>query len=153
MTDGERKVEVGWLINAGTVTRGDQRLANFYLDLDAKTGVRVAADHKVVFDIVRGKLLRYGKTVGAVGDTGVTIGAHAYTIELTEPTFDVGLHDLKMYSWKLIVRRGDDAIVTSSKASSLCAPLEHDREMTELDQQNEVRRRVIYYLAWRELGM
>jgi hypothetical protein len=150
MKDLDKKVEVGWLINAGTVTRGETRLANLYLDLDAPA-VRVAADHKVVFDVVRGKVLRYGKAVGKVDGDRVTINGTAYTFEWGDLQQEHG-----MDAWRLVVRRDHDgkAIVTSDLASSLCAALHRkDHPMTDAEQQDEVRRRVTFYLAWRELGM
>jgi hypothetical protein len=152
LVDSENKLEVGWLINAGTVTKGEKRLANMYLDLDAKTGVRVAADHKVVFDVRNGKVLRYGESIGTVDGDTVTIGKHVYTLEWKEPSFEKGLHDIHILAWKLAVHRGDDVIITSEKASSLCAPL-HKGKMTDAEQQDEVRRRVVFYLAWRERGI
>jgi hypothetical protein len=151
MKDLDKKVEVGWLINAGTVTRGETRLANLYLDLDAPGGVRVAAEHRVVFDVARGKVLRYGKTVGKVAGDHVTIDATAYTFEWGTLQQDHGVD-----SWRLVVRRDQDgkATITSELASSLCAALHRkDRPMTDAEQQDEVRRRVTFYLAWRELGM
>jgi len=152
LVDAEKKLEVGWLVNAGTVTKGEKRLANMYLDIDAKTGVRVAADHKVVFDVRNGKVLRYGEAIGKVDGDTVTIGKHVYTIEFTEPSFEKGLDDIHILSWKLAVHRGDDVIITAAKASSLCAALRKGG-MTDAEQQDEVRRRVVFYLAWRERGM
>jgi hypothetical protein len=153
LTDTEKKLEVGWLINAGTVTKGEMRLANFYLDLDAKDGVRVAADHKVVFDVKHGKILRYGEAIGTVDANTVTIGKHVYTLAFSDPSSEKGLRDIKILAWKLEVRRGDDLIMTSDKASSLCAALHSKQPMTDAEQQDEVRRRVVFYLAWRERGM
>jgi hypothetical protein len=153
LTDLDNKVVVEWLINAGTVRRGDTRVANLYLDLDAPGGVRVAADHKVVFDVVRGKVLRYGKRVGTVDGDTVTIGGHAYTLEFSDLRIEHGLREIEIDSWKLVVRRGDATVLTSDRASSLCAPLHRKTPMTEADQRDEVRRRVTFYLAWRELGM
>jgi len=153
LTDVAKKVDIEWLINAGTVRRGDTRLANLYLDLDAPGGVRVAADHKVVFDVVRGKLLRYGKKVGSVDGDSVTIDGHAYTLEFSDLKVEHTGRGVDIDSWKLVVRRGDTVIATSDQASSLCAPLHKDAPMSEADQRDEVRRRVAFYLAWRELGM
>lgn len=153
MTDVPKKLEVDWLINAGTVLRGEVRLANLYLDVDAKDGVRVAADHKVVFDMKKGKILRYGVAIGMVDGDTVTIDKHVYTLAWIPLKSDVGLHDIALLNWKLEVRRGDDVIVTSDKASSLCAALHSKDPMTDAQQQDEVRRRVVFYLAWRERGM
>ena len=151
LTDSEKKLEVGWLINAGTVTKGETRIANLYLDLDAKTGVRVAADHKVVFDVRNGKVVRYGKAIGTVDGDTVTFGKHVYVLAFTDPSSESGVRDRKILAWKVTVKRGDDVVITSDKASALCAAL-HDN-ITDAQQQDEVRRRIVFYLAWRERGM
>jgi len=151
MKDLDKKVEVRWLINAGTVTRGETRLAHLYLDIEAPAGVRVAADHEVVFDIVRGKVLRHGKAVGTVDGEHVTIQGTAYTFEWGNLQKVEGLA-----GWHLVVRRDRDgkAIVASDLAVSLCGSLHHeDRPTTDAERQDELRRRVTFYLAWRELGM
>jgi hypothetical protein len=153
LIDHEKRLEVGWLINAGTVTKGETRLANLYLDLDAKDGVRVAADHKVVFDVKHGKILRYGEAIGTVDGDTVTIGKHVYTLAFSGQSSETGLHGIALLAWKLEIRRGDVVIMTSDKASSLCAALHSKQPMTAADQQDEVRRRVVFYLAWRERGM
>jgi hypothetical protein len=153
LKDLDKKVDIEWLINAGTVRRGDTRLANLYLDLDAPGGVRVAADHRVVFDVARGKVLRYGKKVGTVDGDTITINGHAYAIDYSDLKIDHGVRDVEIDSWKLVVKRGDTVIATSDRASSLCAPMHRTTPMSEAEQRDEVRRRVTYYLAWRELGM
>lgn len=90
MTDRERKLDIGWLINSASIEKGGKRLAALYLDIEAKTGLRVVTSKKVVFDIAGDKVRRYG----------------------VDPFADADEQD-----------------------------------------QEEIRRRVIYYLEWRELGM
>lgn len=152
LKDVDKRLDIEWLINAGTVRRGETRVANLYLDLDAPEGVRVAAEHRVVFDVVRGKVLRYGKRVGTVDGDTITIAGHAYTLAFSDLKIEHGVREIEIDSWKLVVQRGDTVVATSERASSLCAPL-HRNGMSEADQRDEVRRRVTYYLAWRELGM
>ena len=46
-------------------------------------------------------------------------------------------------------------MLQSNEASALCAPLARARKgivMSSAEQQEEVRRRVAFYLAWREVG-
>lgn len=145
MTDKEKKRSIGYLINSAEIkNEKDKRLGMLYLDIDNKPGLRVVRERKVVFDIKNGKVLKLGKAVGTIDGNNVTFGRRTYTIELTDP------HEHHTPSWKLAVKRGDQLIIEAEHASSLCAGLH--REMTPEQLEDEVRRRVIYYLAWRELG-
>lgn len=146
MTDKDRNVTVGYLINSAEIKKGEKRVGAFYLDLEAKGGIRVARDHKVVFDIKKGKLVKLGKAVGTVDGNVVTIGKKTFLVELSNPH---EIHDV-MPAWNLAVKRGDQVIIETDEASSLCSGLK--KEMTDAEAEDEVRRRVIYYLAWRELG-
>lgn len=151
MTDAEKGLKIGWLFNAASIEKGDpehggKRLGSLYLDLDNPSGIRVAQGHKVVYDIKGDAVRRYGEVIGHVTKDGVTFGKHAYTIALT----DHQLVDKIINVWKLEVRRGDDVIVTSESAASLCDGMK--KGLTEAQSMDEVRRRVIYYLAWREVG-
>ena len=94
LIDSENQLEVGWLINAGTVKRGETRLANLYLDLDAPGGVRVAAEHRIVFDLRKGKILRYGVTIGTVDGDTVTIDKHVYALSWGALPPDQGVRDI-----------------------------------------------------------
>lgn len=147
MEDKEKGLSIGWLINSASIEKGERRLAALYLDLEDKRGMRVTLGKKVVFDIAGTAVRRYGQVVGKRdNDKGtVTFGKHVYTIELTNQ------HELHMApAWTLTVKRGDDVIVTSDEASSLCRAM--NVGMDDAGSEEEVRRRVIYYLAWRELG-
>jgi hypothetical protein len=149
MHDQEKNYQVGYLINSGKITRTDPKrtLGAIYLD-EQPTGLRTVKDRKVVFDIKNGKLTKYGKTIATIGaDHSITFGKRVYTIELTNRH---DIHD--MPAWDLAVKRGDKVIVTSTEASALCAPMHRDPPWTEEQMQDEVRRRVMYYLAWRETG-
>jgi hypothetical protein len=99
-----------------------------------------------VFDVKNGKLLKFGKAVATIEGNLISFGRRKYTIELTNPHME---HEV-MPAWTLAVKRGDQLIIESEHASSLCAGLHH--EMTPEQHEEEVRRRVIYYLAWREVG-
>jgi hypothetical protein len=149
MTDTQRGFEIGYLINSASIAKGDKRLAAIYLDLEAKGGMRTVRERKIVFDIKGDKLRKLGKVIGTIDrqkDT-VTIKGSTYAIELTDPGT---AHD--MPTWKLVVKRGDDVVLTSDAASSLCSGMKAPGGMTDEEAKEEVRRRVIFYLAWRETG-
>lgn len=153
MTDVENKFDIGWLINSGEIkTKAGKRLGTLYLDIEAKDGIRVVTSKKIIYDIKNGRILRYGKPVGTFDPAGaIAFGSKAYTIEFTDQK---PFHD--MPSWTMTVKRGDAVIVESTEASALCAVMHRERDgatMTEAEQQHEIRRRVAYYLAWREFGM
>jgi hypothetical protein len=154
MHDVEKKLDVGWLINAASITRGagtdhEKRLAALYLDIDTPGGIRVVADKKVIYDVKKSKILRYGKVIGSVdADGNATFGKTTYAILFSDPKDDHG-----MPAWTVTVKRGDAVVAETQTGSALCAGLHRDPPMTEAEQQDEVRRRVIYYLAWRETGM
>ena len=148
MTDNEKKLDIGFLINSASITKGkdEKRVGAFYLDIESKHGMRVVKGKSVVYDIKGGKLVKRGKAVATITGDTIAFGKKQYTIELTDPHFE---HE-KMPAWKLAVRRDGELIVEAEHASSLCAGLH--KEMTPAQHEEEVRRRVIYYLAWRELG-
>jgi hypothetical protein len=155
MTDKERGFEIGWLVNAGSITMGgrgtktEKRIGALYLDLDNKPGLRVAQGKTVVFDIKGDKVRKYGKPIATIDASGaVSFGGRIYTIELTDPR----MIEQIMPAWNLTVKRGDKVIIESSLASSLCAGMHRDPPMTDAESREEVRRRVIFYLAWRETG-
>ena len=123
-----------------------KRLAALYLDLEAKDGLRVVTSKQVIFDIKGDKVRRYGKVIGRIDSSGgFVLGKQTYTIELSDKSGD---HE--MPTWKMVVKRGDTVVIESERASALCAGFK--KNMTDEEAQEEVRRRVIFYLAWRELG-
>src|SRR5215207_884406 len=144
MADKEKKTEIGFLINSASITATKKRIGGFYLDTESKHGIRVVKGKTVVYDIKGNKLLKRGKAVAKIDGDTIAFGKKVYTIELSDKHEE---HD--MPAWKLVVRRDGEVIVDGEHASSLCAALH--REMTPADHEQEVRRRVIYYLAWREL--
>lgn len=147
MVDKEKKLDIGFLINSAEIINAKgKRIGAFYLDIDSKKPIRVVKDRKVVFDVKGDKLLKLGKVVATIDGNTLSFGKKAFTIELTDPHT---MHDV-MPAWKLAVRRGDQLIVEAEHASSLCAGL--SKTMTPAEHEDEVRRRVIYYIAWRELG-
>lgn len=146
MTDTEKTYTVSYLINSGRISNGKTWIGAIYLD-DDKSGLRTVKDRKVIFDVKNGKLRKRGKTIATIADNTVAFGKRVYTIELAN-RHDV--HD--MAAWDLTVKRGDKVIITSTEASALCAPMHRDPPWTEDQMQDEVRRRVMYYLAWRETG-
>lgn len=149
MTDEEKSYMVSYLINSGRISNGKNWIGAIYLDDDAKAGLRSVKDHRVVFDVKGGKLRKYGKAIATINaDGSVAFGKRVYTIELSNP-HEEGDH---FSSWDLSVKRGDKIIATSKEASALCAPMHRDPPWTDEQKQDEVRRRVMYYLAWRETG-
>src|SRR5512139_1548511 len=85
MTDKEKQREVGYLINSASITNAaKRRVGAFYLDIEAKSGLRVVRDKKVVFDIKGDKLVKLGKPVATIDGHTITFGKRAYTIELTD---------------------------------------------------------------------
>jgi hypothetical protein len=68
MHDVEKKLDIGWLINAASITRDtgtdrEKRLAALYLDIDNPSGIRVVADRKVIYDL-KDPALRQGDRLG-----------------------------------------------------------------------------------------
>jgi hypothetical protein len=155
MTDKEKKREIGWLINSGEIkTDKAKRITALYLDIEAKGGIKVVTGKKVVFDVKAGILRRYGKAIGSLDATtgAITINKQSYSVDFANRHTPHG--DLP--AWNLTVKRGDDVVIESTDASALCAAMERARTggtMADAEQQDEIRRRVAYYLAWRELGM
>jgi len=147
LADKERGISVGYHINSATITKAKKRLGALYLDVENKSGMRVVKDKQVVFDIKAGKVRKRGKAIATVDGGTIMFGRTKYTIELSNPTT---VHE--MATWELTVKKGDTVIIESKEASSLCAGMHRDPPMTEDDKQDEVRRRVILYLAWRETG-
>lgn len=153
MTDVEKKLGIGWLINSGEIrTEKGRRVAALYLDLEAAGGMTVATAKKVIFDIRDGKLRRYGRPVATFDAAAgtITFGKRVYTIEYTAQK---QLHD--MPAWTVAVKRGAELVVESEDASALCAIAEaarHGVQLTIAEQQEEISRRIAFYLAWREVG-
>jgi hypothetical protein len=158
MRDVGRGNSIHYLINALAVhklaTDGGKgrRIGALYFDEDTKVGLRVVVKGKVVLDVKGDKLVRRGKQVGtitaATGD--VTIGKQKFLIKLTPVA---PLHS--MPTWKLEVTQGDKVIIESDGAQALCrgAILAPGAAATpDATSEDEVRRRVVYYLAWRVLG-
>jgi hypothetical protein len=155
MQDAEKRLAIEWLINSASIARDDKahvRLAALYLDIESKPGIRVVASRKVVFDIKADKVLRYGAAVGKLDGDSVVFGKTTYTIELAPNA--TPLHR-EMPDYALTVRRGDDVVIKAEHASGLCTQRVDDPSSPESVARatDEIRRRVIYYLAWRELGM
>lgn len=152
MTDLEKQLAIGWLINSGEIkTAKGKRVTALYLDIETPGNLKVVTSKKVIFDVKDGKLRRYGRPVATIDGTQITFGKRVYSVEFTDQK---PLHD--MPSWTVTVKRGQDHIVESSDASALCAVAEaamHGLELSIPDQQSEIVRRIAFYLAWRELGM
>lgn len=146
MTDNEKKLDIGFLINSASITKAKKRIGAFYLDIESKQNMRVVKGKTVVYDIKGDKLRKRGKVVATITGDTIAFGKKQYTIELSDPHEEHAM----MPAWKLAVRRDGELVVEAEHASSLCAGMH--RDMTPAEHEQEVRRRVIYYLAWRELG-
>jgi hypothetical protein len=147
MTDTEKSFAIHWLINSGEIKKGKRRVGALYLDIDgkAKHGLRVVRDKKVIFDLQGDKLRKRGKPVATIDGNTITLGKKTFTIELTDPHTFMD----RIPAWKLAVRRDDKVVVESPTAWAVCLvePNTH-----EADLKDEIRTRVMFYLAWRELG-
>lgn len=146
MKDVEKKLDISWLINAGSISSAKGRVAALYLDEDKKAGLRVVADKKVIFDYNDRKIRKYGKPVATLDDNSLTIGKKVFAFEFTDPREWHGFP-----SWKVTVKVGDKVVVESEQASALCAAA--GKNMIEADQRHEIRLRMAYYIVWRELGV
>jgi hypothetical protein len=163
MEDKEKKVDIEWLINSGRVNRPNPKakpddyetatitIGALYLDTENKSGLRVVRDKKVIFDIVAGKLRKLGKVVATIDKDTIKFGSRAYTITWV----DKGpWHDFP--SWAFTVKRGDVVVLESARASALCAGAHAmattGMGMPDADQLAEIRHRIAFYLAWREVG-
>src|SRR5687767_728711 len=113
MADNEKKTSVGFLINSASITSGKKRLGAFYLDTEAKDGLRVVKRRTVVYDIKGDKLRKRGKVVATVTGNTITFGKKQFVIELTDPHME---HE-PMPAWKLAVRRDGALIVEAEHAS------------------------------------
>ena len=55
-----------------------------------------------------------------------------------------------------VVKRGDTLVIESKQASALCAGAHAlattGSALPDADQKAEIRRRMMFYLAWREVG-
>lgn len=145
LTDTAKGYDVGFLVNAGTITKRKRRLASLYLDTDAKTGLRVVRDKQVVFDIKGDTLVKRGKVIATIAGNAITFGKTTYTVELTNRR-----DEHEQPTWTLAVKADDKLVLESAAASSLCA--RPDQPRTDAEHEDDVRRRVFYYLAWRETG-
>ena len=150
MNDTEKKWQVDWVINAGSISNAKTRakLSALYLD-EQKDGLRVVKDRKVIFDIAGTKLRKAGKPVATFDDTSVSFGRRVYTF-----TFKSAGEWHGFPSWKVEVKRGDTVVIESAQASALCAAAMASTKtpMPDADQMSEIRRRIMFYLAWREVG-
>jgi len=152
MRDTEKTFEINWLINSGTITnKAKKRVAALYLDDQAKGGLKVVTSRKTIYDVKDGKIRKYGKPVGSIDAAGsIVFGKKTYTVAFSDQK---PLHDFP--SWTLTVKRGADLIIESTEASALCAAAHRAQTggtMSDDEQQAEIRLRVAYYLAWREVG-
>lgn len=150
MEDHEKHLRAVYEINLLDVRTAKYSVTMLRIDDSAASGLRTVAKRKVVLDVKGDKLVKRGKPIATIGADGtVAFGKRVYTIELTNQHVEHG----DFTAWDLSVKRGDKVILTSTEASALCAPMHRDPPATAAQMEDEVRRRVMFYLAWRETGM
>lgn len=153
MTDVEKKLDIEWWINAGAIhnQKTKRKVGHLGLDTEHKDGMRVFKARKTLFDVAGDKLRRYGRPVATFDDTTVTFGKRVYTFAFEDAGDWHGFP-----SWKVTVKRGDTVVLESKQASALCAGAQAQARtgsaLPEADQRAEIRRRMMFYLAWRETG-
>jgi hypothetical protein len=150
MDDVEKKLHIEWWINAGGIHTAKGKIGHLGL-AEEKTGLRVFKDNKTLYDVAGNKLRKYGKPVATFDDTTVSFGKRVYTFAFEDAGDWHGFP-----SWKVTVKRGDTVVIESKQASALCAgaaaKARTGTAMPDADQMAEVRRRMMFYLAWREVG-
>jgi hypothetical protein len=146
MADVEKKLAVHYTISSALISKltkqgkpGKRVAAQYFTD--EKQPLRVVTGKRVVLDIKDGKLVQGGKSIGTIEDSRITIGDATYVVELGSKV------EHPLPSWTLRVSRGDTLVIESDRASSMCqhALLEGDVAA----QQDDIRRRIAFYLAWR----
>lgn len=140
MTDVEKKLEVGYLVNSATIKKAGKRVAAQYFS-DDKKPLRVVTSKKTVMDIKAGKIVQGAKTVGTLDGNTITIGKQSFVIEFGDKV------DHPLPSWKLVVKRGDTVVLESAQASSMCHHAQQTGDVAA--QQDDIKRRIAFYLAWR----
>lgn len=152
MTDVENKLDVEWWINAGLINNAKKVKVGHLGMTENKDGLSVFKDRKTLYDVAGGKLRKYGKAVATYDDASVSFGKRVYTF-----AFDNAPDLHGMPSWTVTVRRGDTVVLESKDASALCAfaaaQAKTGAPLPEADQKAEIRRRMMFYLAWREVGV
>lgn len=152
MTDVEKKLDIHWWINAGAIHNAKTKAKVGHLGLtENKDGLSVFKDRKTLYDVAGGKLRKYGKPVATFDDDTLSFGKRIYTFAFEDAGDWHG-----MPSWKVTVKRGDTVVLESAQASALCAfaaaQAKTGSPLPEADQKAEIRRRMMFYLAWREVG-
>lgn len=153
MTDVEKKLEIQWWINAGQIFNPKTKSKAGHLGLsERKDGtLYVFKNDKPLYEVAGDKLRKWGKPVATFDDTSVSFGKRIYTF-----AFEDGGDFHGMPSWKVTVKRGDTIVIESKQASALCAfaaaQAKTGKPLPEADQKAEIRRRMMFYLAWREVG-
>lgn len=144
LVDSQRKLEaVEHISTANFYTAGGRHLGRYWM-VESPSGLRASDGKRVVADVRDGVLLYRGKRLGTVDGDRVTIGRKVFTVLLANP------HDVHgMPAWDVTVKDGDTVIATG-EGSSLCAGDLLDPMASDASPEDEVRRRVIYYLVWRE---
>lgn len=126
------------------------RTINLHIDGRDTPSMFLRVGKRKELDLRGGKLRRSGRTVGTVAGDVLRIGRNEYTIKIEHRPAKTGPSVMR---WWVEVRRGEQ-LVADGQAMSLCLdgpPPELYTKAGAGRETDEIRRRVIYYLAWRDL--
>lgn len=155
LQDEERGQSVSFYIRStfllSTAAReAGQPAKNRILLIEGETADRLHTEQggRVQLDIREQALRLRGQSVGVLRGDELIIGRSAYRIAVALSPEAVGHPEKRQERWLVEVRRGDRRIA-HGKAMAMCLGGLQGAE--DAQQELEVRRRVIFYLAWREL--
>lgn len=145
LTDTQRKASVSYYVSTANVAMGKKR--GVFWIVEAAGGIQASDGKRVVVDVKDGAIVHRKKKIGTLAADGTAvIKGRTYTIALLDPHPVHG-----MPGWNVEVRLGD-AVIATGEAMSLCAAMHREPPLTTAQLEDEVRRRVLYYLVWRDSG-
>lgn len=140
LEDTERGQKVHFLLHRTHVEPEGKKKRPIMRITEGKHGLRAKRGERRFLAVVDGELRRRGRVIGEVDGDRVTIRGETYEIDVER------LPVKPPHNWRVEVRRGGDAIA-SGKAMVLCQ--KYGEEQEEAVGARNIRRRVMYYLAWR----
>lgn len=149
LTDEEAQHRVRFYIHSVSTQRGEEDAVRvFFIAGDAAHELYLEDHGRRLIDI-QGETLRLsGRPVGRVSGDSVTIRDRTYQISVQpNPVAQKNPHHLES-AWLVEVRR-EGSVIARGDAMALCLAARRDAPPEE--QQLEIRRRTLYYLAWRDL--
>jgi hypothetical protein len=115
---------------------------------DSAAALHTEAGGRPQLTISADRLYLYGKPVGELQGDGLRIGGTTYQVLVTPNPQPPARPGDREDRWLVEVRRGEQRIA-GGRAMAMC--LGGPRLVEGPAQELEVRRRVLYYLAWRQL--